>query len=171
MYFCDGDPPLDLLAEEIVGRRTPPRDAIGSDWSESLCWKSKSVNKSSIIEVQSKLTAWFNIPTETLLIPMPEVDDFPTDEALRFGRFLVVLRSFGDFALDGEPLANPSERQKSFNKWLKEISSKEKHIKKEWEHAAYHESEASLHILRLTTQSNKVKQKKTSFYLFPYLSH
>jgi hypothetical protein len=38
---------------------------------------------------------------------MPEVDDFPTDEALRFGRFLVVLRSFGDFPFAGEPLPNP----------------------------------------------------------------
>lgn len=32
MYFVDpGDPPLVLLADEMVGRRTPPRDAIGSD--------------------------------------------------------------------------------------------------------------------------------------------
>lgn len=35
MYFGPADP-LVLFAEEIVGRRTPPRRAAGSDWSESL---------------------------------------------------------------------------------------------------------------------------------------
>lgn len=38
MYLVEeGDPtPLDLFCDEMVGRKTPPRDAIGSDWSESL---------------------------------------------------------------------------------------------------------------------------------------
>lgn len=38
---------------------------------------------------------------------MPDVDDLPTDDALRFGRFRVVLRSFEDFALDVGLLLNP----------------------------------------------------------------
>lgn len=56
----------------------------------------------------NNLTAWFNIPTETLLMPMPDVDDFPTDDALRFGRFRVPLRSFGDLGLAVAPLLKPS---------------------------------------------------------------
>jgi hypothetical protein len=113
MYFCELglDPtPLVLFCDEIVGRRTPPRDAIGSDWSESLwIYKKQNLFKTSYKQKSFKLTAWFNIPTETLRIPMPEVDDFPTDDALRFGRFLEVFRSFGDFEAEDGLLLNPME--------------------------------------------------------------
>lgn len=37
-----------------------------------------------------------SIPTEALLIPIPDVEDFPTDDALRFGKLRTVLRSFDD---------------------------------------------------------------------------
>lgn len=54
------------------------------------------------------LTAWLSIPTDALRIPIPEVDDFPTDDALLLGRFLVPFRSFGDFAaVVGVPLLKP----------------------------------------------------------------
>lgn len=33
------------------------------------------------------------MPTETLLIPIPEVEDFPTDEALRLGRTRLAVRA------------------------------------------------------------------------------
>lgn len=43
------------------------------------------------------------MPTETLLIPMPEVADFPTDDALLFGKFRPVFLSF-DFGLVADVL-------------------------------------------------------------------
>jgi hypothetical protein len=52
---------------------------------------------------------------------MPEVDDFPTDEALLFGRFLVVFRSFGDFVELGEPLKPFNEKFQSIKKVLRQI--------------------------------------------------
>jgi hypothetical protein len=39
------------------------------------------------------------MPTDTLLIPIPEVDDFPTDDALRFGKLRPTVRSFAAFGL------------------------------------------------------------------------
>lgn len=36
IYFCFSSPPLILFTEEIVGRRTPPREVAGSERSESL---------------------------------------------------------------------------------------------------------------------------------------
>lgn len=46
-----------------------------------------------------KLTAWFNVPTEILLVPIPAIDGpvvgvgngvFPTDELLLFGGTLLL---------------------------------------------------------------------------------
>lgn len=111
MYFCFSVLPLTLLAEEIVGRRTPPREVAGSERSESLC-TGKIREKLGKTWETFKLTAWFNIPTDTLRIPMPDVDDFPTEDALRFGRFRVVFLSFGDLDDGDWPLLlKPSEME------------------------------------------------------------
>lgn len=49
--------------------------------------------------MQIVITAWLSIPTETLLMPMPEVEDLPTDDALRLGKLRVVFLSFAPFGL------------------------------------------------------------------------
>lgn len=51
-----------------------------------------------IIIIEKKtITPWLSIPVETLLRPIPEVDDRLTDELLRLGRF----RPAGDRATVG----------------------------------------------------------------------
>lgn len=78
-----------MLAEDIVGLRTPPRFFEFSG-SESL--------------------AWFSTPVETLRRPMPEVEDRPTEELLRLGRLRAAVERVG---VDTFTLAPPAVNQKS----------------------------------------------------------
>lgn len=101
-----------------------------------------------------------SIPTEALRIPMPEVEDFPTDDALRFGKLRTVFLSFAAFGLVVlvVPFTPRGFFYENFIKILIKINFKQTH---EQEHAKK----------TLLKKTCKIIKTQWDFYLFPCLNH
>lgn len=95
---------------------------------------------------------------------MPDVDDLPTDDALRFGRFRVVLRSFEDFALDVGLLLNPMKYLRALVGGL--VSGESCSTSRMgWIHAQFAKmtNEAYLHIFSRHKSKAQLKKENMKF--------
>lgn len=135
MKYCEYLPPLVRFCDAIVGRIIPPRE-FGASGSESLCDQFKRYFNSCVFSninnliknnLSKNLTAWFSVPLDTLLVPIP-CDDILFDRVLfrfaatRFELIVVRLLAIGLYECELCDLKPMNERQIRRIQWKNNVN-------------------------------------------------